>query len=108
MDGGLGESLDAGEIERVIAEIWAEFIATDDSAGEQSLFAMGGDSMVATQILARIETRFGVAIELESVFPEFTVPTLAELVGQGLVALIAAMDEEEVERRLAELKASDQ
>jgi acyl carrier protein len=92
------------EIERVIAEIWAEFIPADESSGEQSLFAMGGDSLVATQILARIETRFGVTIDLESVFPEFTVRTLAELVDQSLVALIDAMDEEEVERRLAELQ----
>jgi amino acid adenylation domain-containing protein len=79
------------ETETRLAEIWQEVFelpatpATPAIPVETDFFAMGGDSLRATQLVGRIAEVFGVELPLDCLFET---PTLA-----GLAALIAAQGE---------------
>ncbi|MGE5828517.1 MAG: non-ribosomal peptide synthetase [Micromonosporaceae bacterium] len=85
----------ASEVERTIAtEIVAPLIgrAPESVEPERNFFEMGGHSLAAARMLARVRTRFGAEIGLADFFRAPTVRGLAELVDVRRAAL-AAEDE---------------
>lgn len=69
-------------LEHLLAGLWSDVLGQDVADCGLNFFASGGDSIVAMQIIARIEQALGLRLPL-SVF--FTTPTI-----QGLAAYIAA------------------
>ncbi|HXM69498.1 MAG TPA: phosphopantetheine-binding protein, partial [Thermoanaerobaculia bacterium] len=63
-----------------LTEIWREVFELPAIGPRQSFFALGGDSLKATQVVARIEESFGVELPLDCLFSAPTVAELAELV----------------------------
>ena len=63
-------------IEEALAEIWAEVLELDQVGVNDKFFDLGGDSLKATRVLARIEARLGVEISHKT---SFEAPTIAEL-----------------------------
>jgi FkbM family methyltransferase len=62
----------SGEVERVLAEIWQELLGVH--AGPQDdFFLLGGHSLVATRLIARVHERFGVQMRLRTLFQTRTV-----------------------------------
>jgi tyrocidine synthetase-3 len=86
-------SVDAGTIyaaptnqtEERLLKIWEEELAKDArSIGiDDNFFALGGHSLKATRLLARIGSEFGVDIPLKEMFMKPTIRVLAKLVGQS-------------------------
>jgi acyl-CoA synthetase (AMP-forming)/AMP-acid ligase II len=66
-------------IEDALISIWTDVLGKDQIGVLDNFFALGGDSLTATQLVSRVRARFHVELMLESVFRE---PTLA---GQALV-----------------------
>lgn len=65
-------------VEEEIAAIWAEVLGTDEPVGlDDDFFDLGGHSLMAAQIIARIQARFGVAVPLLVLFEDSTVAGLA-------------------------------
>lgn len=78
------------ELEETVSAIWREVLARDGVGVHDNFFAIGGHSLLAAQIIARIEHRLTVRLPLKVIFDG---PTVAEL-----CARIAAEERREVER----------
>jgi acyl carrier protein len=66
-----------GDVTRVVTEIWESVLGVDDIAGEENFLDLGGDSMTATEIAARVRERLGVDVALRTIFDHPTVDELA-------------------------------
>jgi phthiocerol/phenolphthiocerol synthesis type-I polyketide synthase E len=71
-DGG-GE---AGEVARVLAGVWSELLGVDVGL-DDDFFLLGGHSLVAARLIARVRDRFGVEMRLRTLFQTRTVLGMA-------------------------------
>jgi amino acid adenylation domain-containing protein len=65
------------ETERAIAEIWAEFFDAGPIGVTVSFFDLGGDSLMAVRLMARMASRTGHALALSTLFACPTIELLA-------------------------------
>lgn len=65
------------ELERQLAEIWADILDIDQIGVDQDVFALGVDSLAMTQMILRVEERFGADFTFEDIFNAPTVAALA-------------------------------
>jgi acyl-CoA synthetase (AMP-forming)/AMP-acid ligase II/acyl carrier protein len=65
------------ELERQLARIWADLLDIDQVGVDQDVFALGVDSLAMTQMILRLEERFGVDFSFEDIFNAPTVAALA-------------------------------
>ncbi|MFD2762813.1 SDR family NAD(P)-dependent oxidoreductase [Micromonospora eburnea] len=65
------------DAERAVAEIWQEVLGLDRVGVHDDFFALGGHSLAAVQIGAKIRSRFGVELNLRGFFDS---PTVAHTV----------------------------
>jgi len=78
--------------EELLAAIWSEVLGVTTVGRADDFFALGGHSLVATQVVARIATTFGVEIGVRTLFEAPTLALFAErvddcrLAGQAPVA----------------------
>jgi amino acid adenylation domain-containing protein len=72
--------------ERAIAQIWGEVLRRDRIGAGDDFFALGGHSLIATQVVSRIRERLGVEVPLRAVF-EF--PVLRDLAAHADAASAA-------------------
>ncbi|CAB4873911.1 unannotated protein [freshwater metagenome] len=70
------------DLERIIAEVFAEVLGVDSVGIDDSFFALGGDSIVSIQLVSRAKTR-GVRFTPREVFERKTVAGLAEVAVRG-------------------------
>jgi acyl-CoA synthetase (AMP-forming)/AMP-acid ligase II/acyl carrier protein len=75
-----------GERETVLADFFGDLLATPVVAADDGFFALGGDSLSAMQLLARIEKRYRVKLALRTLFEHDTPAALAAIVGAPSVA----------------------
>lgn len=92
----------SSEVEHRITAIWRDLIGIDDISLDADFFQLGGHSLMATRVLARIEEALGVRLSLRDIFDAPTIRGQAARVAAlrgGLVAsaLIASDDREEIE-----------
>ncbi len=67
-----------------LAEIWAEEFDIARVTADDDFFALGGNSLLALHLLARIEDEFDVTLPLQALFEAPTVTQLAEAVAASL------------------------
>jgi acyl-coenzyme A synthetase/AMP-(fatty) acid ligase len=65
-------------LETVLVELWAEVLDRDGIGIDDDFFLLGGHSILATQLFARITDALGVRIALRALFEARTVRALAE------------------------------
>jgi acyl-CoA synthetase (AMP-forming)/AMP-acid ligase II/acyl carrier protein len=87
--------------EEALARIWAEVLGIERVGVYDNLFASGGDSLRATQVVSRVRATFGVEFPLTTTFREPTVAYQAPIIEDLLMSEIEELTEEEA-RRLAE------
>jgi len=68
----------ASETEIRISKIWQELLGIGQIGIYDNFFEMGGNSLMATQLLSRLRQVFGMAIPLETVFDNSTIGQLAK------------------------------
>ncbi|WP_344596106.1 amino acid adenylation domain-containing protein [Actinomadura vinacea] len=68
------------EVERQLCQIWAQILDVDRVGIDDGFRELGGRSLLATRVISRIRTVFGVEIELPALFDHPTVRGLAEVV----------------------------
>jgi amino acid adenylation domain-containing protein len=68
------------EVEREVAGIWAEVLGMREVGVEDDFFDLGGNSLVATQLVSRLRGALQVNLALQDFFEGATVAALAERV----------------------------
>jgi acyl carrier protein len=89
------------EIERKLAELWRQTLHIDRVGVHDSFFELGGDSVLAAQILSLVQKAFGIRINPQDAFRAFTIERLAEMLEAEILSSIEEMSEDEAERRLS-------
>lgn len=70
------------EAETAMAELWAEVLGLDRVGVDDAYFELGGTSLLAVDLFARIERRFGKSLPLTSIVEAPTIARLSKLVVQ--------------------------
>jgi acyl carrier protein len=65
-------------LERELTDIWQALLELPEVGVLDSFFELGGHSLLAMRLMTRIESRYGVKIELRSLFQNPTIAGLAE------------------------------
>ena len=80
-------------IEKVLASLWIELLKRPTIGRQDDFFRLGGHSILATQLFARIQELLGVKIRLRSLFEERTLQAIAVSITEQ------AEDPQKLERR---------
>ena len=67
------------DIEKLVADIWTEFLGVEKIGVHDNFFELGGHSLVAVQVMTKIEKETGKRLPLASLFESSTVEKLALL-----------------------------
>jgi NADP-dependent 3-hydroxy acid dehydrogenase YdfG/acyl carrier protein len=89
------------EIEKKLAELWRQTLHIDRVGVKDSFFELGGDSVLAAQILSLAQKYFGIRINPQDAFKAFTIERLGEILESEIISQIEGMSEEEAEKRLS-------
>lgn len=89
------------EIERKLAELWRQTLHIDRVGVHDSFFELGGDSVLAAQILSLAQKTFGIRINPQDAFQAFTIERLAEMLEAALLRKIEEMSEQEAQQELS-------
>jgi amino acid adenylation domain-containing protein len=89
-------------VEKAIAEIWAEVLGLDQVGVHDDFLQLGGNSLLAMQVVVRILHTFGEEIPAQSVLESATVEDMAILVTQ---IQAKGVEPDEMDRLLTELEA---
>lgn len=90
------------EIELKMAELWQQTLHIDRVGTHDSFFELGGDSVLAAQILAKARKVYGISINPQDAFQTFTIERLASILEAQIIKQIEEMSEEEVQQRLSD------
>jgi acyl transferase domain-containing protein/acyl carrier protein len=74
-----------GELELLLAELWSDFLGIAPIGVMDNLFELGGDSLLAIQLLAKVRAIYGVNIHPSDIFKEATIGRLSELIEMCLI-----------------------
>ncbi|NMG06767.1 type I polyketide synthase [Brasilonema sp. UFV-L1] len=90
------------ELEKQITEIWQEVLGIAQVGIYDNFYELGGDSLIATQLVSRLRAKFPVELPLRDLLLQAMIPRLqAEMIEQLLMEKIEELSEEEVAVLLA-------
>jgi acyl carrier protein len=69
--------------EHALAEIWREVLGLKELGIDENFFELGGDSLSATRVFARINRAFAMDLSLREILDHPTIRALAELVARN-------------------------
>jgi amino acid adenylation domain-containing protein len=87
-------------VEARIVEIVATTLHTEQVGVDDNFFLLGGHSLLGAQVIARVADTFGVELSLQTLFDSPTVAQLALEVERCILATVAAMSDDQIERLL--------
>jgi acyl carrier protein len=91
----------SNETEETITKIWSDVLGIDGIGVNDNFVELGGQSLLAIQVISRIVETFQVELPLETIYKEPTVAGIAEAI---IVALAGQEDPDALEAMLAELE----
>lgn len=74
------------DLEAAVAKIYAVVLGAEAVGASDNFFALGGDSLRATQVLSRIRATFGVNLSIATIFRKATVEDLAHEIRRAMDA----------------------
>ena len=90
-----------GEIETIVAGIWAEVLKVERVGREDNFFVLGGRSLMAVQMALRVRQVLEVELRIQDVFERLTLRELAE---QIINLKLNAFDSSELTELLKEMQ----
>jgi acyl carrier protein len=87
-------------VEEHVAGIVAELLRVDRIGRDENIFLRGGHSLLAAQVIDRIQRDFGVDLPLRAVFEEATVAGLCAQIERLIISHVDALSDDEVRRIL--------
>ncbi len=82
----------AGEVEQRLVDIWEDLLGVSPIGVHDNFFEMGGHSLMATRVIARVEQSHGVRLPLRELFNAPTVRQLSVLVTAAMGAQTELID----------------
>ena len=113
------------ELERTLAEIWAQVLRVDQVGVQDNFFELGGHSLLATQVIVRIRSSLSIELPMRLLFEFPTVQQLSAQVEElrqasllddienggndmeELLESVAAMPESRVQELMRELRMKE-
>lgn len=92
------------EPEEILVSIWKEVLETDQVCVTDDFFSLGGNSLIATQILSRIEDQFGIEMSFQDLFDVTNIKELAVRVETAQIEALEDIDPELLEEMLEEIE----
>jgi acyl carrier protein len=105
------------DIEKLLAEIWAEVLAIHRVGIHDNFFDLGGHSLAASRVISRVIQSFKLDLPVKELFDAPTIARMAEIVKQNqahrvddaalehMLRLMETMTEEEARRLVDELNS---
>lgn len=90
------------DVERKLTELWEQTLHIDKVGIQDSFFELGGDSVLAAQILSLVRKTYGISISPQEAFKAFTIEQLAQQLEAEIMRQIESMTDEEAERLLGQ------
>ncbi len=87
----------------VVASVWADVLGVQEVGLDDDYFALGGNSLLAMQLVARLRRLFSFPMPLSAIIERPTVDAQAQWLRQSLDAYLDSLSDEEVARQLAVL-----
>ncbi len=75
-----------GLVEEAVADIWAGVLRRERVGAHDDFFALGGHSLMATQVISRVRDRFGAELQLRELFEASTLEAFARRVESAMPA----------------------
>jgi pyochelin synthetase len=66
--------------EQTLVQLWGELLKLSDISREDNFYELGGNSLLATKLLTRIQTTFNIELPLRVVFEKLTIAAMAEAI----------------------------
>ena len=73
------------DMEEILVQLWGEVLTADNIGVHHNFFGLGGDSLAASRLVARINSRFDLSISVSVVFEAPSVEAQAVLVESVLL-----------------------
>ncbi|MYM91314.1 amino acid adenylation domain-containing protein [Rugamonas sp. FT82W] len=80
-------------LEQAVADIWTDLLQVDELSVNAHFFRVGGHSLLAMQVLSRVEAAFSVNIALRDFLIQPTIRSLAEEIGTALLVDASESDD---------------
>ncbi|WP_257207544.1 phosphopantetheine-binding protein [Nostoc linckia] len=82
--------------------MWQEVLGITEVGIYDNFYELGGDSLIATQLISRLRAKFPIDLALRDLLSQATIPAKqAEMIEQLLLEKIEELSEEEIEALLA-------
>ncbi|WP_214322206.1 non-ribosomal peptide synthetase [Nonomuraea sediminis] len=92
-----------GDAEELVADVYGEVLGVARVGALDDFFALGGHSLTAMRVVARLRAAVGLEVPIRALFAAPTVEALARTVEDLVVAELDQMSDEEAERLVREL-----
>jgi iturin family lipopeptide synthetase A len=90
------------ELEHQIAEVWQAVLGVNSIGIYDNFWELGGNSLLATQVVSRLKARFHISLPLRAVFEMPTIEKLGKTVQSQLEALVAEGTSEPLQKPAAQ------
>jgi amino acid adenylation domain-containing protein len=87
------------QLEVALANIWTQVLKVEQVGIYDNFFHLGGHSLMAAQVIHRINQAFDLKLSVRSIFEEPTIASLSLLVEEMLIAELEKEDEEELSQQ---------
>ena len=84
------------KIEQLVANAWLDVLGLETVGLNDDFLNLGGDSILATQVISRLKSYFPLELELRGLFDARTVKLMAQMVEAELIERIDELPEETV------------
>jgi len=74
------------DTEKILAEIWTDVLRVDRVGVDDNFFDLGGHSLNATQLIARVRSNFDVRLAVRDLFTSPTIRGLSEIIEEAILA----------------------
>ncbi|TLQ44539.1 type I polyketide synthase [Streptomyces marianii] len=90
------------EVQQVLSRLWGEALGVAEVGIDDDFFAIGGSSLVAVQLIARIADQLSVRLSVADLFEYATVRALAGFIETRLIEALGQLSDEEAQAMLAD------
>ncbi len=84
--------------EETLAQIWRDVLRIERFGVRDNFFALGGHSLLVTQVMSRVQETFQVEMTMRQFFEAPTISSLAAVIEETIVDQVSRMSDEQINR----------